>query len=241
MSQPIKSRVTSRSEPGKKKNAAIPSPIEKNKRGRPQMMRTGIGIFLNRARNSSISFLGAGMSVLAFGDEPRRGAQHVAFGAEDRQRGVGLGEQVAHALFGAVDPELGDEGGFAQGGVLPGLLAERCRVALDVEQIVGDLEGLAERMAVIVERLMLCRRGLPEDRAGDAAIAEQRAGLHLLQAGDVDRLTVAEPALAGEIEYLAADHAADSRGPRQRPRQQQAYGGISMDFVAGDDVEGERQ
>jgi hypothetical protein len=95
-------------------------------------------------------FLTVGTSVLAFGDEPRCGAQHIAFGVEDRQRGIGLGEQVAHALFGAFDPELGDEGGLAKRCVLPGLLAERCRIALDVEQIVGDLEGFAERVAVIV-------------------------------------------------------------------------------------------
>ena len=72
-------------------------------------------------------------------------------------------------------------------------------------------------------------------------IAQQRAGLHLLQAGDVDRLAVAEPALAGEIEHLAADHAADSRCARQRARQQQAHGRVLVDLVAGDDVEGERQ
>src|SRR6202034_1505562 len=106
-------------------------------------------------------------------------------------------------------PELGDKGGLAQGGVLAGLLAERRRVAFDIEQIVGDLKGLAERAAIIVERLMLLGRGLSEDRAGDAAIAQQRAGLHLLQARDIDRLAVAEPALAGEVEHLAADHAAD--------------------------------
>ena len=35
MSQAIKSRVTSRSESGKKKNAAIADAIEKNVRGRP--------------------------------------------------------------------------------------------------------------------------------------------------------------------------------------------------------------
>src|SRR6187402_192615 len=111
-------------------------------------MRTGIGNFLNRATNSSISFLAVATSVLAFGDEPRRGAQHLTFGAKDRERGVGFRQEIAHALLGAVDSELGDEGGLAEGGVLPGLLAERGRIALDVEQIVGDLEGLAERAAV---------------------------------------------------------------------------------------------
>jgi len=101
----------------------------------------------------------------------------------------------------------------------PGLLAERRRVTLDVEQVVGDLERLAERAAIVVERLILFLRGLAEDRAGDAAIAQQRAGLHLLQPRDVDRLAITEPALARKVEHLAAGHAADPCGPRQRPGQ----------------------
>jgi hypothetical protein len=123
---------------------------------------------------------------------------------------------------------------------LPGLLAERGRVALDVEQVVGDLEGFAERAAVVVERLVLLRRGLAEDGAGNAAIAQQCAGLHLLQPRDVDRFAVAEASFAGEVEHLAADHAAQSRGARQRTRQQQPDIGIAVNFVAGDDVESQR-
>src|ERR1700709_1702567 len=117
-------------------------------------MRTGAGILRNRATSSSSSFLAVGISVLAFGDEPRDSAQHVTPGAEDRERGIGAAQQIAHALPGAFDPELGDESGLAQGCVLPGLLAEGGGVALDVEQIVGDLECLAQRAAVIVERLI---------------------------------------------------------------------------------------
>ena len=157
--------------------------------------------------------------ILAFGDEARGRAQHIALGAEDRERLVGARQQVAHALLGAVDAELGDEGGLAERRVLSGLLAERRRVALDVEQVVGDLEGFAERAAVIVERLVFLLRGLAEDRAGNAAKAQQRAGLHLLQPRHVDRLAVAEPPLAGEVQHLAADHSANSRCARQRPRQ----------------------
>src|ERR1700730_2029794 len=134
-------------------------------------------------------------SVLAFGHEPRRGAQYLALGTEDRERLVGARQQVAHALLGAVDAELGDEGGLAERCVLPGLLAERRRVAFDVEQVVGDLEGFAERAAVIVERLVLLLRGLAQDRTRNAAKAQQRAGLHLLQPRHVDRLAIAEPPL----------------------------------------------
>ena len=115
------------------------------------------------------------------------------------------------------------------------------RGALDVEQVVGDLEGLAERFAVIVERLVFLLRGLAEDRAGDAAEAEQRAGLHLLHAGDVDRLAVAETAFAGEVEDLAAGHAADAGGAGQRAGQQQTHLSVLVDRIAGDDVEGNRQ
>ena len=149
--------------------------------------------------------------------------------------------EIAHALLGAGDAELGHEGGLVERSILAGRLAQRRGVALDVEQVVGDLECFAERAAVIVERLIFFRRGLAEQRAGDAAEAQQRAGLHLLQPRDVDRLAVAEPAFAGEIEHLSADHAADADGARQRARQQQPHIGILVDLVAGDDVEGQRQ
>src|SRR5258707_1713894 len=148
-------------------------------------------------------------SILALGDESRGGAQHITPGAEYRKRGIGARQQVAHALPGPLDPELGDEGGLAQCRVLSGLLAERRRIALDVEQVVGDLERFTERAAIIVERLILFLRGLAEDRAGNAAIVQQLAGLHLLQPRDVDRLAVTEPALAGKVEHLATRHAAD--------------------------------
>src|ERR1700748_93314 len=70
--------------------------------------------------------------VFAFGDKMRRRAQHVAAATEDRQSLVGARQQIAHALFGAVDPELGDEGGLAERGILAGLLAERRRIAFDI-------------------------------------------------------------------------------------------------------------
>src|SRR5207249_8250881 len=104
-------------------------------------------------------------SVLAIGDKPRGGAQHIAPGAEDRQRGIVAAQEIADALFGALDPQLGDEGGLAERCILPGLLAERRRVALDVEQVVGDLEGFAKRPAVIVQRLIFLPRS-EERRVG---------------------------------------------------------------------------
>src|SRR6516162_11276608 len=109
-------------------------------------MRTGRDICRKRTRIGSSVSLSAAIeagSVLALGDEPGGCAQHVTLGAEHRQRGVGAGEQVANALLGAIDAELRDEGGLAERRVLAGRLAERRSVALGVEQVVGDLEGLA--------------------------------------------------------------------------------------------------
>src|ERR1700722_15108579 len=94
-------------------------------------------------------------SILAFGDKSCGRAQHLALGAEDRERGIGARQQIAPALFGSIDPELGDEGGLAQGGILAGLLSKRRRVAFDIEQVVGDLKGFAQRAAIIVQRPIL--------------------------------------------------------------------------------------
>src|SRR4051794_4192166 len=106
--------------------------------------------------------------VLALRDEACRPPQNIAPGSEHRQRRIRPRQQIAHALLGAVDSELADERGLAERRIGAGRLAERCGVALDVEQVVGDLERLAERAAVIVERLIFLRRGLAEDGAGDA-------------------------------------------------------------------------
>src|SRR5262249_46235577 len=152
-------------------------------RGRDMTTRKNIGSLRNRTRRCSNSLsdmarpsllahdlIGKPAStfpdhalVLPLGDEARGGAQHVAAVAEDRQRGIAARQEVTDALLGAIDAELGDEGGFAERRVGAGRLAERGGIALDIEQIVGDLEGFAERAAVIVERLIFLLRGLAED------------------------------------------------------------------------------
>src|SRR5580692_4659713 len=92
--------------------------------------------------------------------------------AERRQRRFGFGNELAQSRFGAVDAEHADESGLAGGGVLAGLFADQCRIAFDVEKVVGDLERLADRRAVAFERraLGLIRRG--EYAAGLAAEAQ---------------------------------------------------------------------
>src|SRR5262245_12982978 len=111
-------------------------------RGRDTTTRRNIGSFRNRTRRCSNSLPSAIVAVLIlpFGDEARGRTQHVALGAEDRQRGVAARQEIADALPGAVDAELGDEGGLAERRILAGLFAERGGIALHVEQVVGDLE-----------------------------------------------------------------------------------------------------
>jgi hypothetical protein len=113
--------------------------------------------------------------------------------------------------------------------------------ALDIEQVVGDLEGLSERAAEIVERQIFLLQGLAEDCPGDAAKAQQGPGFHLLQSRHIDRLAIAEAPFAGQIQHLPTRHAADAGGARQRTGQGQPHGRLAMNFVAGDDVESNRK
>ena len=53
-------------------------------------------------------------------------------------------QQSPQSRAGGVGPEPGDERGFAAVCVFGHGFAERSRIALRVEQIVGELEGLAE-------------------------------------------------------------------------------------------------
>src|SRR5258705_572033 len=103
MSQPTKARVTSRSEPGSRKNAATATASAMKVRGREYTTRNGIGSFLNRTRGSSNSLPAMPAPlVLPLGDEARRGAQDVALGAEDTPRGIGARQVVADDCLGAV-------------------------------------------------------------------------------------------------------------------------------------------
>src|SRR3569623_3137943 len=192
------------------------------------MMRRTFGMRWKRARLSSSRaalrereagfFCAMPSLVLPLGDEARRCPQNIALRAEWRKRCVRLLQKILQAALGAGDAKLGDEGGLAERCGLSGRFAECCCVTFDVEQIVGDLERLAERVAVSIECRVLFLGGLTEQRARDAAIFQKRAGLHLLELGDIRRFLVAEAAFACEIHDLATGHAADPGRARQRPR-----------------------
>ena len=128
---------------------------------------------------------------------------------------------------------LGDEGGLAQT-PRPGRSAcpappRRPRRRADSSAIWNDF---AQCAAVIVERLIFSGDAGPRSRRPDAPIARRRTGLHLLQARHIDRLAVAEPALAGGVERSGRRPCRQHRCARQRAGQQQAVGGV-LDHLVG--------
>ena len=80
-----------------------------------------------------------------------------------------------------VEPQQRHEGRLAALLVLAQPLARRLGVALDVEDVVADLEGEPERRGIAAQRLGVRP---PEDRARLRRPDEERAGLQRLQVGD---------------------------------------------------------
>src|SRR3546814_10784433 len=82
-------------------------------------------------------------------------------------------------LAAAGDGEQDRQGDLAFAEVVAGILADGGAVGGIVHRVVDQLEGDAEVMAVIVERLGLGGRAAGDDRADPAGGGEQRRGLRL--------------------------------------------------------------
>ncbi len=128
---------------------------------------------------------------------------------------------------------------LAGGGVLLRRLAHLGGVGRQVEQIVGKLEGKADRRAEFGQPFAVGGRRAGNDRASLAGEADERAGLHRLQPDDA--CFVRPLALGFEVEGLAADHAAGAGGAGKRQHEGRAAFGRQHRRVVGDNVEGERQ
>ena len=127
--------------------------------------------------------------------------------------------------------------------ILARRLAHGRGIALDVEQIIGDLEGEAEALAVGCERPAIGIAGPPQDGAGLAGEAQEGPRFHGLQALHVSggRLGRDCKLLGFQIEALPARHAAETGSTRQRLHQLDPHRRIGMRFGPRCDVEGERQ
>jgi len=144
------------------------------------------------------------------------------------------GIEVAAGLFGqqiglrpgAVEPKQGNESSFTGVGVLLDLLADQGGIALDIEDIVGDLEGEAEVVGVITQGEVEFAMGLAQHRARLTGEGEQSAGLHLLQPGDPGNIEIQIVGL--KVDHLTADHAERAGGLGQSGDQFTANLGIGM-------------
>src|SRR5438874_931180 len=120
-------------------------------------------------------------SAPAAGDEPRRLAKDRGPLVERRERRFGLGDELREPRTRRHHAVERYESRLALCGVLTGRLADGCSFALDIEEIVGDLEGLADRAAVEHEKATLVRGRAAEHGPHVDSSRKQRAGLHGLE------------------------------------------------------------
>ena len=175
--------------------------------------------------------------LLAARGEPHRLEQGVSPAAKRRKGCFGFMQQLAEPRLGGLGAEQSEERRLALGLVLGHGLAERPGIALRIEQIVGELEGLAERGGIGNKRGTLRRFRAAEDGSRLAGEAEQGAGLERLHLGDVARAEVL--ARRTEIERLAERHALPAAGLGQQQDQLGANGRIGMALPIAQDLEGE--
>ena len=123
---------------------------------------------------------------------------------------IGLRERADHR-----------QGHLALAEVVADVLSEPVVGAAVVEQVVGDLEGDAERVAIIAKRAGDLRLRPGDHRAGLGGRREERRGLaadHL----QIDRLVGREIGRGGQLQHLAlGDH---RRGVRQDVEHLQVAG-----------------
>ena len=166
-------------------------------------------------------------------------AEQLRAGAELRQMTGRLIRQFPRPLARALHAQQRHEGRLA-GGLIPAdRLAGDVLAALDVQQVVGDLERQAQIPRIVPQRPVRVRRRLAEDRSGDAGEFDDGAGLQRLQPGD--RRQIELGVLRLQVDHLAAHHAGRAAGLRQRQRQFRPHQRIGMGGRIGQHLECHRQ
>ncbi len=138
----MSTRVTCRKSLGIATPTSTPNSRQTNKRGRDRITRTGQpnagdardlsrSIFYARRRNAPASFKNRG-----------------SFRGEDIEGADGLLRQSIATLARCVEPDRSNKRRLVAIGVLAGAFAERRFVGLDIQNIVGNLKGRAQRLAI---------------------------------------------------------------------------------------------
>src|SRR5262249_59261460 len=129
--------------------------------------------------------------------------------AEARQRLIRLCDQFLQARTCPGGSKRAHQGRLAGSRILARSFAERFGVALDIEQVVGNLESLADRRAIAINTVKRSGISLAEDCAATAGKADQRTSFHRLQSCNfylAQRAFLLEAAFRGEIKHLSAVH-----------------------------------
>src|SRR6516165_5188273 len=162
-------------------------------------------------------------SIPAGCDETRKLLQHCRALAEWRKRRFSLGDQSAETILCCVDAEQGNQRGLA----------------LRIEQVVGELEGLAEGRGVSKKRRPFARGCPAEHRPSLAGKAKQGSGLERLHRCG---LGLAETLpLGGKVECLAEHHALPAASPGEQQDKLRADGRVSAVMRVAHNLEGESE
>ena len=139
----------------------------------------------------------------------------------------------------ALDPEDRDEGRLAGGGVGADRLAGLGGRALDIEQIVGDLEREPEIVRIAAQRGARLRpapcRGSPRPRRKRRSSAPV-----FIRCSRVIAPISSGLMLGDQIDHLAADHAGGAGRGRQRRHELAAHRRIAMRVGMRQHLEGQR-
>src|ERR1700736_6577555 len=149
----------------------------------------------------------------------------------------GLTDESGGLATGPLEAENRDERGLSGRRVAADRLAGLGRRALDVEEIVGDLEGEAEIMGIAAQGMALLAPGLAENGAGLAGEGDESAGLEALQRGDGADIE-GRIVLRQEVDHLAADHAGGARRLGERGDELAAYRRIAVRVGLSQHLEG---
>ena len=123
--------------------------------------------------------------------------------------------------------------------ILRDRLADKRGIAFDIEQIIGELKGNAQRASVIEQSVTLHRGRLPKNRAGFARVTDQRTGFHGLQAQNVGLGQT--PARRLKVKHLPACHTGTPRIPCQTEHKRTADSRILMSCGMGENFESQCQ
>jgi monofunctional biosynthetic peptidoglycan transglycosylase len=177
--------------------------------------------------------------VAAVGDEAGSLVENIRTCAEWLKQDGRIGDESCQPGFRPGLAAQRDQRTLATGRILAGRLAHRLGVCCQVKQVVGQLEGKADRLAIGAHQPPLFSAASCNDGACLAGKADQRAGLHRLQRDDC-RLVRCR-CFCCQIQRLPPGHAADTGSARKGQNQFGFLPVGKIGFRGGDDIERQSQ